>query len=89
MGFGQSMEDALTASLRQTIDWLSRATSLSKLEVYALSSIAASFRITQYSHQTNTVYASVPAKTVHGMLPKHVFSADLLRRISASVRPGS
>jgi acetamidase/formamidase len=89
MGFGESIEDALTASLRQTIDWLSRATSLSKLDVYALSSIAASFRITQYAHQTNTVYSSVPAKTVHGMLPKQVFSADLLRRISASVRPGS
>jgi len=89
MGFGQSIEDALTASLRQTIDWLSRATSLSKLDVYALSSIAASFRITQYAHQTNTVYTSVPAKTVHGMLPKQIFNADLLRQIAASVRPGS
>jgi acetamidase/formamidase len=89
MGFGQSIEDALTASLRQTIDWLSRATSLSKLDVYALSSIAASFRITQYAHQTNTVYTSVPAKTVHGMLPKQIFNADLLRLIASSVRPGS
>ncbi len=89
MGFGQSIEDALTASLRQTIDWLSRATSLSKLDVYALSSIAASFRITQYAHQTNTVYTSVPAKTVHGMLPKQIFNADLLRQIATSVRPGS
>jgi len=43
LGFGQNIEDALTASLRQTIDWLSRATSLSKLDVYALSSIAAAF----------------------------------------------
>jgi acetamidase/formamidase len=89
MGFGQSIEDALTASLRQTIDWLSRATSLSKLDVYALSSIAASFRITQYAHQTNTVYTSIPAKTVHGMLPKQIFNADLLRQIATSVRPGS
>jgi acetamidase/formamidase len=89
MGFGQSIEDALTASLRQTIDWLSRATSLSKLDVYALSSIAASFRITQYAHQTNTVYTSVPAKTVHGMLPKQIFNKDLLRQIATSVRPGS
>ena len=89
MGFGQSIEDALTASLRQTIDWLSRATSLSKLDVYALSSIAASFRITQYAHQTNTVYTSVPAKTVHGMLPKQIFNVDLLRQIATSVRPGS
>ena len=88
LGFGEAIEDALTASLRQTIGWLSTAAALSKVDVYALCSIAGSFRITQYAHQTNTVYSSVPAKTVHGMIPKSIFSGDLLRRISASVRPG-
>jgi acetamidase/formamidase len=89
LGFGESIEDALTASLRQTIDWLSRSTGLSKLDVYALSSIAGSFRITQYAHQTNTVYSSIPAKTVHGMIPKNIFNAERLRQIGDSVRPGS
>lgn len=89
LGFGESIEDALTASLRQTIDWLSRSTGLSKLDIYALSSIAGSFRITQYAHQTNTVYSSIPAKTVHGMIPKNIFDAERLRQIADSVRPGS
>lgn len=89
LGFGESVEDALVASLRQAISWLSAAANLSKVDVYALCSVAGSFRITQYAHQTGTVYSSVPAKTVHGMVPKNIFSADLLRSISASVRSGS
>ena len=88
LGFGDSIEDALTASLRQTIAWLSSSTGLSKLDVYALCSISGSFRITQYAHQTNTVYATVPAKTVHCMLPKDIFSKDLQQHIATSVRPG-
>ena len=88
LGFGDSIEDALTASLRQTITWLSSSTGLSKLDVYALCSISGSFRITQYAHQTNTVYATVPAKTVHCMLPKDIFSKDLQQHIATSVRPG-
>jgi acetamidase/formamidase len=89
LGFGESIEDALVASLRQTIDWLSAAAHLSKVDVYALCSISGSFRITQYSHQTGTVYSSVPAKTVHCMVPKSIFSADLQRGISTSVRVGT
>jgi acetamidase/formamidase len=88
LGFGDSIEDALTASLRQTIAWLSSSTGLSKLDVYALCSISGSFRITQYAHQTNTVYTTVPAKTVHCMLPKDIFSKDLQQHIATSVRPG-
>ena len=52
LGFGKNIEDALTASLRQTIDWLSRATSLSNLDVYSLSRSPRSFRITQYAQST-------------------------------------
>jgi acetamidase/formamidase len=89
LGFGTDIEAALTASLRQTIDWLARATGLSRVDIYALASIAASFRITQYAHQTNTVYSSIPAKTVHGMIPKQLFSPELSRRIAMTVRPGS
>lgn len=39
--------------------------------------------MTQYAHQVGTIYTSVPAKTVHGMLPKAVFHPDAARAISA------
>jgi acetamidase/formamidase len=86
LGFGDSIEDALTASLRQTISWLSAAAGLAKPDVYALCSISGSFRITQYAHQTNTVYATVPAKTVHGLMPKSIFDPQLQRQIASSLR---
>jgi acetamidase/formamidase len=89
LGFGETLEDALTDSLRQMIEWLSGPTSLKPVDVYALCSIAASFRITQYAHQTNTVYATVPAKTVHGMLPKRIFDSSLREHIARSVRTGA
>jgi acetamidase/formamidase len=55
-------------------------------DVYSLASIAANFRITQYSNQTASNYSSIPAKTVHGMLPKSVFSRELRATISGSLR---
>ncbi len=88
LGFGDSLEDALTAALRQTIVWISAATGLPRVDVYALCSIVGSFRITQYANQTGTVYANVPAKTVHGMLPKAVFDAAGQARIAAAMRRG-
>jgi acetamidase/formamidase len=86
MGFGETLEDALAASLRQTIGWLSAATGLPRLDAYALCSISASFRVTQYSHQTATAYSSIPAKAVHGVLPKRIFSPDRLAQISRAMR---
>jgi acetamidase/formamidase len=53
-GFGDSLDDVLVASLRQTIKWLSAAAGTSESEVYALCSMGASFRVTQYAHQTGT-----------------------------------
>jgi acetamidase/formamidase len=55
-GFGSNLDDALVASLRQTIKWLSSATGMSASEAYALCSLGASFRVTQYSHQTGSAY---------------------------------
>ncbi len=89
LGYGKTVDDALTASLRQMITWLSGATRLDPMDIYALASIAASFRITQYANQTHTVYSNSPLKAVHGMMPKAIFDADRLRQISASVRPGA
>jgi acetamidase/formamidase len=59
------------------------------VDVYALMSIAGSFRVTQYAHQTNTVYATVPAKGVHAMVPKSIFQPEMAARISRALRPGA
>jgi acetamidase/formamidase len=84
-----TLDDAITAALRNTIAWISAATDLSPQDVYALCSIVGSFRVTQYAHQVGTVYSSVPAKTVHGMVPKAVFHPDAARAISAYFRTSS
>ena len=81
-----SLDDAITAALRNAIAWISAATQLSGQDVYALYSIVGSFRVTQYAHQLGTVYSSVPAKTVHGMLPKTVFAPEIRAAISAHFR---
>jgi acetamidase/formamidase len=86
LGFGDVLDDSITNALRSAIDWISSATTLSKQDVYALYSIIGSFRVTQYAHQTGTVYTSVPTKTVHGMLPKAAFDPAVAARISAWLR---
>jgi hypothetical protein len=47
--------------------------------------LAGSVRITQYSHQTNTVYRNV-AKGVHTVVPKSVFTAGKAAAISKATR---
>jgi len=89
LGFGASLDDALTASLRQMIAWLSPASGLSRNDVYALASLAGSFRVTQYAHQINTNYRNIPPKAVHGMLPKELFDPALRRRIESALRPNA
>lgn len=86
IGHGETLEKALTAGLLNTLDWLSVASGLGREDVYSLVSIAGSARITQYSHQTNTVYTNVPAKGVHIVVPKAVFIADKAASISRSTR---
>jgi len=49
--------------------------------------MAVSFRVTQYSHQTGSAYTSIPPKTVHGMVPKHMFPQTLRSRIEGWLRP--
>lgn len=86
LGFGKNLDDALTSCVRQMIAWLSSASGIEPQDVYSLSSIVASFRITQYSNQTATAYSAIPSKTVHGMMPKSAFSKALRDRISSSLR---
>lgn len=86
---GDELGGALTSTLRRLIAWLTPACRLSAADVYALASVVGSFRITQYAHQIESNYTSIPSKAVHLMLPKEIFSADIQRQISQSVRPGS
>lgn len=86
IGHGDSLERALSASLLNTIGWLSAASGLGRDEAYSLISVAGSVRVTQYSHQTNTVYANVPAKGVHTVIPKSVFEPEKAAAISRATR---
>ena len=79
----------MTECVTRTITVISRLSGLDPRDVYALASIGVSYRVTQYSNQTGTVYASVPPKAVHGMVPKSLFSAELLTRMDQLARaPG-
>jgi acetamidase/formamidase len=87
IGFADNLDDALVDCLREIIAWLRAASGLSEGEVYALCSMTASFRVTQYAHQTGSAYTATPPKTVHGMVPKSVFSTELKERIGKWLRP--
>jgi acetamidase/formamidase len=87
IGFGDSLDDALVACLRELIRWLYLASGLTEGEAYALCSMQVSFRITQYADQTGSAYTSVPPKAVHGLVPKKIFPNELLRRIDSWFRP--
>jgi len=87
LGFADNLDDALVACLRELIAWLHAASGISEGEAYALCSMAASFRVTQYAHQTGSAYTSTPPKTVHGLVPKSIFPADIGERVRAWLRP--
>jgi len=87
IGFAADLDDALVASLRETIGWLAAAAQITESEVYALASMAMSFRVTQYANQTGSAYSSIPAKAVHAVIPKAIFPADIQARIGAWLRP--
>ena len=87
IGFGQNLDDALVACLRETIHWLAAAAQITEPEVYALASMAFSFRVAQYANQTGSAYSSIPPKAVHTVIPKNVFPAEIQQRIGAWLRP--
>ena len=87
IAFGQDLDDALVACLRETIHWLAAAAQITEPEVYALASMAFSFRVTQYANQTGSAYSSVPPKAVHAVIPKSVFPAQIQDAIAAWLRP--
>jgi acetamidase/formamidase len=89
MAFADSLDAALPACVRTAIDWLSTHAQLDRRDAYALCSMAVSFRVTQFADQTGSVYTSIPPKTIHAMIPKHVLGERLLSRIDSSMRPGA
>jgi acetamidase/formamidase len=76
------------ACLRGLISWLHVAAGITEGEAYAFCSMAVSFRVTQNAHQTGSAYTSAPPKTVHGMVPKDHFPAELRDRFGSWLRPG-
>lgn len=89
IGFGENLDDALVACLRNLISWLHVASGISESDAYALCSMAVSFRVTQYSNQTGSAYSSIPPRTVHGLVPKSIFPAELQEKIGRWLRPES
>jgi acetamidase/formamidase len=89
VGFAATLDDALVGCLRRIIAWLSVASGISTSEVYALASMAVSFRITQFANQTGSAYSSIPPRAVHGVIPKNVFPEATRDAISAWLRGGT
>jgi len=89
IGFADGLDDALTACLRELIHWLAAAIELTEPEAYALASMAVSFRVTQYAHQTASAYSSVPPKAVHAVIPKAIFPPALRDQVTRWLRPGT
>jgi acetamidase/formamidase len=86
LGFGDSLDSALVACLRQMLGWISAATGIAPEDCYGICSVGASFRVTQYSNQTGTVYQFIPPKGIHCMLPKALFDAGLQDKLARSLR---
>jgi acetamidase/formamidase len=87
VGFADNLEDARVACLRELIAWLHVAPGISEGGADALCSMVASFRVTQYAHQTRSAYSAVPSKTVHAHVPKDVLPSELQARIGSWLRP--
>jgi acetamidase/formamidase len=89
IGFGDSLDEALVGCLRELIHWLAAAAGITEPEAYALASMAVSFRVTQYAHQTASAYSSAPPKAVHAVITKDIFPADIRERVDQWLRPGT
>jgi acetamidase/formamidase len=89
LGFGETIADALLSGLREQIRWLAAAAGISDVEAYAIYSMAGSFRITQYADQVASAYSVIPAKAVHGMLPKAIFTPEMRAQVASRTRSGT
>jgi len=73
LGLDKDLNVAMTLAARNAINFLSTRADLTKLDAYALCSIAVSFRVTQVVDIV---------RGVHAMIPKNLFAADLRRQIA-------
>ena len=72
LGLHRDLTQAFRIALRNTLDFLSRRAGLSRLDAYALASLAVHFRITQVVDVN---------QGVHAMIPKEIFARDLRETI--------
>lgn len=69
LGFGATLDEALTQALQQMIAFLEQFIGITAEEAYVLCSLAVNFHITQVVNS--------PQKGVHGLLPKAILSKPL------------
>ena len=72
LGVHRDLHQAFRIALRNTLDFLSQRAGLSRLDAYALASLAVHFRITQVVDVN---------QGVHAMIPKEIFARDLRETI--------
>ena len=73
LGLDKDLNVAMTLAARNAINFLAAHADLTKLDAYALCSIAVSFRVTQVVDIV---------RGVHAMIPKSLFAADMRKQIS-------
>ena len=84
-----ALNAALVACLRELIRWLPAASGITAAEAYAVASMAVSFRVTQFAHQTGPAYDTAPPKAVHAVIDKRLFSAAQRARVESWLRPAA
>jgi acetamidase/formamidase len=72
LGLDKDLNVAMTLAARNAIDFLAARTKLTKLDAYALCSIAVSFRVTQVVDIV---------RGVHALIPKTLFAPALRNQI--------
>jgi acetamidase/formamidase len=75
LGLDKDLNVAMTLAAQKAINFLATRASLTKLDAYALCSIAASFRVTQVVDIV---------RGVHAMIPKSLFAAGLRKQITVA-----
>jgi acetamidase/formamidase len=73
LGLDKDLNVAMSLAARNAINFLAARTNLTKLDAYALCSIAVSFRVTQVVDIV---------RGVHAMIPKSLFTGDLRKQIA-------
>jgi acetamidase/formamidase len=73
LGLDKDLSVAMTLAARNAIDFLAKRAGITKLDAYALCSIAVSFRVTQVVDIV---------RGVHAMIPKSLFTAELQKQMT-------